>query len=106
MTGMRPTEFAPTFESWQMAARRLLREGVPPAEVTWVELAGAEPPAFVPAVGRVPRKFLDLARQVAGGRDPARWATLYEMLWRLIHENHDLLDDSRDPLVRRLHALA
>src|SRR5215510_10467319 len=100
MTPMTRAEIAPTFEGWQMAARRLLRDGVAPEEITWVEAPGAEPPAFVPAVGRVPKKFLDLARQAAGGRDPARWAVLYETLWRLIHDNHDLLADTRDPLVR------
>jgi DNA polymerase len=28
------------------------------------------------------------------------------MLWRLVHERRDLLDDRADPLVRRLHGLA
>src|SRR5262249_1387819 len=102
MTPMTRVEIAPPFATWQMAARRLVRDGVARAEITWVEAPGAAPPAFVPAVGRVPKKFLDLARQAAGGRDPARWAALYETLWRLIHDNHDLLTDARDPLVRRV----
>src|SRR5262249_28989192 len=106
MTPMTRVEIAPTFESWQMAARRLLRDGVAPAEITWVEATGAAPPAFVPAVGRVPKKFLDLARQAAGGRDPARGAPLYETLWGLIHDNHDPPPDARGPLVRRVQAMA
>jgi len=106
MIPMMRIEIAPTFDHWQLAARRLLREGVPPAEISWVEVPGVEPPAFVPPVGRVPKKFLDLARQVAGGRDPSRWTVLYEALWRLIHDNHDLLAETRDPLVRRLQGLA
>jgi DNA polymerase len=99
-------EIEPSFEAWQAAARRLLRDGVPPAEVTWVEGSGGEPPEFVRAVARVPRKFLDLARQVAAGRDAGRWALLYEALWRLVHDGGGLLEQPRDPLVRRLIALA
>jgi uracil-DNA glycosylase len=98
----------PTFEAWQAAARRLLADGVPPGEVAWREGAGpgaeSAPPA--PAVGRVPRQFLELARQVAGHRDPARWHILYEILWRLVHENRDLLASGTDPQVRRLVAMA
>ncbi len=110
---MRTVEIAPTFEAWQATARALLREGVPPAELAWHEglaspAAGAlaAPPALAPPVARVPRQFLDLARQAAGASDPRRWAALYEALWRIVHENRDLLDDSRDPAVRRLNALA
>jgi uracil-DNA glycosylase family protein len=104
---VRAVELAPTFEGWQAAARALLRDGVPPAEVTWREAAGA-PLAEAPAPGgaRVPRQFLDLARQAAGAADPARWAALYAVLYRLVHERHDLLDDASDPDVRRLKGLA
>jgi uracil-DNA glycosylase family protein len=99
-------EIAPTFEAWQAAARRLLRDGVPPAEVTWIEGPGGEAPGLIPAVARVPKKFLDLARQVAAGQDAGRWAALYEVLWRLVHESHDVLEQTGDPLIRRLNALA
>ncbi len=106
MACVRDVEIAPTFESWQAAARTLLREGVPPGEVAWREgapsVAVAAPP---PGLARVPREFLDLARQVAGLRDPARWSLLYEVLWRLVHERRDLLKDTRDPQVRRLVAM-
>jgi DNA polymerase len=53
----------------------------------------------------VPRQFLDFARRAAATPDPARWQILYETLWRLVHENHDLLKDARDPGVQRLNAL-
>ena len=108
---MREVGIEPTFEAWQAAARALLREGVPPAKVEWREAAPGlvsetGPGAFSPAVARVPRQFLDLARQVAGHRDPARWRLLYEVLWRLVHENRDLLKSGSDAQVRRLFALA
>ena len=109
---MKTVEIAPTFEGWQSAARALLREGVAPAEVRWREIAGGEAPtpaalgAATPGAARVPRAFLDLARQVAGAHDPARWPVLYEVLWRLVHDDRDLLRATRDPTVRRLTALA
>ncbi len=109
---MKTVAIAPTFEGWQSAARALLREGVAPAEVRWREIAGGEAPtpaalgAATPGAARVPRAFLDLARQVAGAHDPARWPVLYEVLWRLVHDDRDLLKATRDPTVRRLNALA
>src|SRR5947199_361352 len=69
---MRTVAITPTFEGWQSAARALLREGVAPAEVGWREAAPGEAPtnaahdAPAPGAARVPRQFLDLARQGAG----------------------------------------
>jgi uracil-DNA glycosylase len=104
---MRPVAIAPTFEAWQAAARALLRDAVPPAEVEWREAADAAPVAAPPPGGaRVPRQFLDVARQAAAAADPSRWATLYAVLWRLVHERRELLADTRDPDVRRLNGLA
>lgn len=104
---MRAVEIAPTFEAWQAAARVLLREGVPPAGIAWREVADA-PLAVGPGAGgaRVPRQFLDLARQASGAPDPGRWALLYAVLHRLVHERRDLLADPGDPDVRRLKGLA
>jgi uracil-DNA glycosylase family protein len=106
-------EIEPTFESWQTAARLLLRDGVPPADVRWREIAQHVQPSLVveatappPGVVKVPRQFLDVARRAAAAPDPTRWQLLYETLWRVVHENHDLLTDARDPAVRRLSALA
>src|SRR5438132_530472 len=81
---MRAIGLPATFEAWQAAARALLREGVPPGEVEWREAAGAPASEAPPAGGaRVPRTFLDVARQAAGASDPGRWAVLYAVLWRL-----------------------
>ena len=109
---MRTVEIDPTFEGWQAAARELLQAGVAPSDVRWRETAaGAQPslPAGTSAASagaaRVPRQFLDLARQAATAPDPTRWQVLYETLWRLVHEDRELLKDARDPGVRRLHAL-
>jgi DNA polymerase len=99
-------EFEPTFESWQAAARALLSDGVSPGDVDWRERPGAPAAPRAAKFFRVPPKFLELARQAAMANNDARWPTLYEMLWRLVHERRDLLDDRADPLVRRLHGLA
>jgi uracil-DNA glycosylase family protein len=106
---MRTVAIAPTFESWQAAARGLLRAGVPPGEVAWQEAAPGAGLPGVPSSGpvaRVPRAFVDLARAAAAGPEPDRWHVLYEVLWRLVNERHDLLADPDDPAVRRLAALA
>ena len=107
---MKTVEIEPTFESWQAAARALLRDGVPPADVRWREAPSAEQPRLpseAPASGgaKVPRQFLDVARQAAAAADPARWQILYDTLWRLVHEDRELLGHARDPGVRRLQAL-
>ena len=100
----------PTFESWQRAARALLRDGVGPADVTWREVPVGTLPAGAPDAPaaespiRVPRSFVDLARGVAIHRDPGRWALLYEVLWRLTHEGRELMERG-DPSVARLTAL-
>src|SRR5881296_2707775 len=109
---VRAVEFEPTFEGWQAAARALVREGVPPADVRWRETASGAQPSLIadataPSSGavRVPRQFLDLARRAAAATDPSRWQILYDTLWRLVHEDRELLKNARDPGVRRLHAL-
>jgi DNA polymerase len=107
---MKTVEIEPTFESWQAAARALLRDGVPPADVRWREAPSGEQPLLPsepPSSGgaKVPRQFLDLARQAAAASDPARWQILYDTLWRLVHEDRVLLKHAHDPGVRRLHAL-
>jgi uracil-DNA glycosylase len=111
---VRRVEIEPTFQSWQLAARTLLRETVPPEEVVWSAVpspfrgrqsAAARGAGASPTV-RVPRQFLDLARRVASHRDPGRWKLLYRVLWRLLHESRDLLTAAGDPEVGRLHAMA
>jgi uracil-DNA glycosylase family protein len=107
---MREAAIAPTFESWQSAARALLSEGVPPAEIVWRDDAPPARDAVAPGtaqpVARVPRQFIELAGRAARHPDPSRWGLLYEVLWRLVHERRDLLAAGADPQVGRLRALA
>jgi len=103
----RTVEVGPTFEGWQAAARALLHDEVPPEDVKWREGEPTTPPeTAAPSKARVPREFVTLARQAAEASDPERWALLYEILWRLVHEQRDLLAHPGDPRVRRLKTLA
>jgi len=99
-------EIEPTFDSWQGTARALLSDGVSPGDVQWRERPGAPPAPAASKFFRVPPRFLELARQAAAANNPARWATLYDVLWRIINERRDLFEDRADPAVRRLHGLA
>ena len=107
---MKTIEIEPTFESWQAAARALLRDETPPAQVRWREASNARQPSLPheptsSGAVKVPRQFLELARQAAAASDPARWQILYDVLWRLVHEHRDLLKDPHDPGIQRLHGL-
>ena len=98
------------FVSWQVAARDLLRRGVTPADVHWIEdpSADARPsqqPTDAGASFVVPRRFVDLAQAASAHASPDRWATMYRVLWRLVRENRRLLDLADDPDVQALAAL-
>ncbi|WBH16957.1 UdgX family uracil-DNA binding protein [Sphingomonas radiodurans] len=102
------------FDAWRDAARGLLADSVPAEDVVWQ--VGAEAGDLFAAVAtpradpvgpafKVPRAFLDLARNAILHRDPERFALLYTLLARLRRET-GLIEDHADPLVRRLEGLA
>ena len=106
---MREVVIEPTFESWQRAARALLRDDVSPGDIAWREapVGTVTPPSDEGAGGaafRVPRRFVDLARAAVIHRDPTRWSLLYEVLWRLLREGRELIEQG-DPSVERLAKL-
>jgi probable DNA metabolism protein len=100
------------FEGWRDAARALALARVPPEQVSWqvgeardlfgdeAVLDGAEAPAF-----SVPRPFIELARSAICHSNPERFGLLYALLLRL-RANPRAMEDSADPLVRRLEGLA
>jgi len=103
-------------DGWRDAARTLIADGVPPADVVWqvgdaaTDLFATAPqtdrdraPAAAPFT--VPRAFLSLARKVVLARDPERFALLYTALARL-RDEPKLIEDQADPLVRRLDRIA
>lgn len=120
---------------WRREARALLRAGVPPEALSWSvagprgpqgvrepgaayavtsapglfdEHDGIAPPApAAPAAAapRVPPAFIELAECALLHEDPARFALLYRLLWRLQREP-GLRDDRLDPDWVAAHALA
>jgi uracil-DNA glycosylase len=108
-----------SLESFRDAARRLIAEGVAPADVVWRErpAAAGEPrglfdapePEPPPAGGpelMVPRPFVALAAAVVPRADPERWRLLYSVLWRLANGDRDLMLRRDDPDLQRLRRLA
>jgi DNA polymerase len=103
-----------TFDEWRNSARALLAAETAPDDIYWNDGATPQDGLFAAAVSsapeaqaaKVPRAFLGLAKHVACNSDPGRWALLYRLLWRVTHENHDLLKISVDDDVRRAEHLA
>ena len=105
------------FELWRETARALVRAGVAPDRVVWSEPGGAGdlfaaaggcelPPSDVMAPPvRASRAFVELAQSALCHVDPARFALLYRLLWRL-QARPRILEDRADPDVRRLDELA
>ncbi len=98
------------FESWRDAARELLAKDVAPGDVVWT--AGEQGALFQGLVAasrgghrvrdfRVSREFIKLASAVACFDDAERWPLLYRILFRLQHENPNLLIIESDVDVRR-----
>ncbi|SEB24005.1 DUF4130 domain-containing protein [Variovorax sp. YR216] len=97
-------------------ARALLAGLVPPEEAQWdarvtqelrTEARGIQgrleekPPSGVNLV--LPRSFLSLCNMVILHHDPARFALLYRLLWRLVHEPGLHRDPHDDDRLRALH---
>jgi len=97
---------AADFEQWREAARKLLRAGVPPSEVRWSEAEESQTLELAFEEGGpelyVRPRFLELARSVSRHGDPARWAALYRVLYRLTHGERELLELETDADVERL----
>ncbi len=109
------------FAFWRERARGLVQCDVPPDRVAWTlpgetgDLFAAEgpsrgdkrlpvPPADAPPA-RASQRFLTVARSAALHSDPARFALLYRVLWRLQRQPR-LMEDKADAEVRRLEELA
>jgi uracil-DNA glycosylase len=111
--------FLPHWDSFRAAARPLLLAGVAPDRIHWAaegdtDAASAldlfEDSEIVPASSQtgafaVPRRFMEAGEAVACHRDPARWALLYRLLWRLADGERKLLEIEVDPDVHRLIAM-
>lgn len=103
------------FDEWRGKARRLLVAGLAPSQVVW-RVGREENGLFeagddmlpkadeVGVAGSVPRQFIDLARAVIQHSDPERFSLLYQTLWRLQGDQHNLQNaaDSVNSLLTRM----
>ncbi|WP_338866520.1 DUF4130 domain-containing protein [Myxococcus stipitatus] len=95
-------------------ARGLLARGVPPERVTFEDTPGPWMGQVDPggmeaaqdwALAVVPGDFLGLAEKVVCHRDPARWALLYRVLWRMTRGERRLLEREGDLDIQRLRRM-
>lgn len=99
------------FRGWRDAARDLAEAGVPAADVLWqveggtADLFASDSQRVAAASFAVPRAFVDLAKDAVCHSDPERFAWLYALLFRVREDRHSV-EDSADPLVRRIEGLA
>ena len=102
------------FAGWRDAARRLAQNDVLPQDVIWQSEAATDlfgstgiplPEAPAGKTMSVPREFIDSAEGVICHSDPARFALLYRLLYRLGDEPH-LLKIASDPDVTTLRDMA
>jgi len=93
-----------SFEEWRQKARHLLLARVPPAEVDWEGegLFSEELPAPEAGTPHVPKAFVEAAECAACFREPRKWDLLYRILWRIQHENRQLLQVASDEDVSAL----
>ena len=99
------------FELWRERARALVQCGISPEQVAWAGpesggdlFAGDEhepprPDVTAPPV-RASKAFVELARNAILHSEPARFALLYRLLWRL-QSNPKVMEDPADRDVRR-----
>lgn len=89
---MKRIPIEPSFAAWRLAARELLRQGIEPGALEWVE--GGESPADSlhrhaappsPITSAISRELLKSLKAAACFHAPDRWALLYRVLWRWTH---------------------
>lgn len=95
------------FASWRAAARKCLQKEIAPDEILWTcdgrgglfENSSIEKPDE--KVVKVSPDFLTLAEAVVCFNDAQRFSLLYRLIFRLVHENKNLLHIESDDDVRR-----
>jgi uracil-DNA glycosylase len=107
---VRRVEISPAFDSWRDAARALLAARVDPADIVWDDgietfLPFAEPEKSECSSVRLPQRFLEIAERVSAHRGTERWSLLYQIAFRLLYEDKQLLQVVIDDDVHRLHEL-
>ncbi|WP_230532521.1 UdgX family uracil-DNA binding protein [Microvirga roseola] len=97
-------------DGFRRAVRWLMAEELAPQHVVWS--IGDAPGLFgEDAVGEappvtLPRAVARLIELVVCHRDPERYALLYQLAWRVLNGERDLLEIASDPLVHRIDSMA
>ncbi len=98
------------FGAWRNKARDMIVKGIAPQSAEWssgLGFTGLNDEELKPVASpKVPSEFFKMAALVACARDEDRWSLLYRILYRLNHENPNLLKVSVDSDVRRAEVLA
>jgi DNA polymerase len=108
---MRQVEFTPTFEGWQIAARQVLAADWEPRTVIWQPSGASQKALFESAPlkdakkPRVPKRFVEMAALAARHANDEKWALVYQVLWRLMHDQPRLLENPADADVLALSGL-
>ena len=104
-----------TFGSWRNLARDSLRQGLKPSDIVW-SLEGATSNDLFASLGeagdavaadtrKVPRHFLELARNCVCHSDAERFSILYELLFECVKEPM-IFENALHPLVHQIMAMS
>jgi len=111
----------PGFDEWRAAARVALAENLHPSQLLWRMpdcpqsdlFTGGDQPIVRPPTAsairqqvKVPPAFMSLCEAALCHRDSGRFEICYRILWRLLHENRELLNHKTDSDVIKATALA
>ncbi len=96
-----------TFKGWREAARKCLGNDIAPEEILWT--CDAQNGLFadnlanknIEQIFKIPADFFPLAETVVCFSDAERFALLYRLLFRIVHENKNLLHIESDDDVRK-----
>ncbi|QRM29509.1 UdgX family uracil-DNA binding protein [Microvirga sp. VF16] len=97
-------------QNFRYAVRWLIAEELAPQHVVFEideapalfgrDVAGDAPPVSIP------KGIARLIEQVVCHSDPERYALLYQLVWRVLNGERDLLEIASDPLVHRIDLMA
>jgi DNA polymerase len=94
-------------DGFRAALRRLIANRVPPQQVVWDDAPGLfaeEGAGEAPSIA-LPRRVAEMIELLVCHRDPERYALLYQLVWRVLHDERMLPEIASDPLVHRLHRM-
>ena len=97
-------------DGFRRAVRSLAAAGIPPNEVDWQPggqggLFGDEGSTAAPPLS-LPRRLGEMIGEVVPHRDPERYALLYDVVWRILGGERQLMEVASDPVIHRLDLMA